>query len=495
MNQKTKIAKLWNNYPLFLKRFILLLLLLFIVALILFCNNGDSTEQTIRSTSLKRMVTKEDGYERIDYVDEDGTITYAADKHYATLIREKGDHTILETFLGADGKPVQQNLGHYSILRLFNQDEKEYKTIYLDMDGQPTMNRAGYAIIERVFNDEGKTHSEMYFDKNEQPVESKLSGYGRIYEYDENGRNIKSIYLGADGKPAISGNGYSIICSTYYEEGDNKGRVKNEYYYNEKEEPIKLKDGQYGLHRDYDTVGRINTYTYLGIDGMPTTTTDGYTTIIRSYYNDDSVKSDMYYDKDGLPIATSEGNYGRLRINGRTIWLDINGNEMQSFHNFIFSGKWFTLIMCIAVVIISSLINTKCNKVLLLLYSLLIIYLTLINRSESAGGINLSPFWSYRQLFTDKELTIGILNNILLFIPFATVLYNIHPTSKVIIAVIVFSILIELIQYCFSIGFCETDDVISNTFGGVTGYFLGMICPRFANITKKWIRRLIAEKG
>ena len=454
-------------------RIIIVVLIFLLLYLITQYANMDTSEEMVRSTSLIRKNSWFDGYERIDYVDEKGSITYAADKHYATKIIRKDNNKVFEEFYGTDGRPARQNLGYYYISRLYDKEGREYKTIYLDIDKKPVMTRAGYATVVRTFNKEGNIEFENFFDGNNKPIETNQFGYGCKYEYDNTGKNIKTIYLNIEKEPCITGQGFAIIHKSYYVEGDNAGRVKEEYYYDENEEPIRLKKGEYGLHIDYDQVGRPSTYTYLGIDAKLTVTIEGYTTIKRAYYNDDSVKCDFYYDQDGLPVALSGGQYGVLRKKGQSIWLDVKGNEIKSFRNLLFGSIWFSLIMCVLIISISTFLSNTFNKVLLVLYGMFIIFVTLLNRNESAGGINLIPFWSYRQVFQDKELTIGIIKNLLLFIPFAAVLYNIIQTkAKTIFSVFIASIIIEAIQYIWNIGLCEIDDVISNTIGGLTGYWL-----------------------
>ena len=464
--------------------FVLLLFLAFLIVLTV--NHQDSRETMIRSTSLEKKITYGADYERINYIDEKGSITYAADKHYATLIIQKNDNSVLEEYYGTDGEPARQVLGNYFVHRLYDDNKREYKTIYMDLDKNPVITRIGYAIVIRTFNDKGKVDKELYFDNKNQPVETKAQGYGCKYVYDEKGQSIKTIYLGADGQPIISGQGFAIVHKTYYEDGDNKGRIKDEYYFDEKEQPIKLKNGQYGIHKDYDMLGRMNTYTYLDADGNPINTLEGYSTIIRSFYNDDSDKSDMYYDKDGNPVALSKGQYGILRKEGRNILLDKNGHEMESLYNLLYGLKWFSIIMCFIAVIISSFLNRKYNVILLILFFLIIIFLTTFNRSSASGGINLVPFWSYRRIIENNEIAIQILNNILLFIPFGTILYRVWPTKKSILVVVLFSALIELVQCFMNIGLCEIDDIISNSIGGCIGYSVGKSIDNIKNKNKEY---------
>ncbi len=471
MNQKSPYKQITRNSA--LKCVFFILIIVFLIVLFVISIKEDESEKLVRSDSLQRVVTKSEGYERIDYVDEKGNITYAADKHYATLIRIREENQMLDKYYGTDGKQIKQILGNYSVLRLYNQAGQEYKTEYQDINGEPMVNRDGYAIIERTFNKEGRIDTELYYDENGTPVKTNLLGFGRRYKYDDKGRIESIIYMGLDGKPEMCGHGYAIVHKTYYEKGEYINWTKDEFYFDEKGEPIRLSIGQFGLHREYDKEGRINLYTYLGIDGLPTTTINGYTTIKRTYYNDDSVKCDMYYDKDGNPIALSEGQYGVLRKDGRNIWLDINGNEKKSFHNLIFGSKWFSLSACLIVVFISFFTKRKIALIILSLYVLLVIYMTLMKRNENAWGINLTPLWSYRQIFVNQGLATEILNNILLFVPFTALLYKIYPKSKIILFAFLLSLFIEMIQYCLHIGLCEIDDVISNTLGGFIGYQVG----------------------
>ena len=453
---------------------ILVIVLTFIFLLIIaFWVSIDISEVMNRSTSLQRKISNGDGYERIDYVDKNGSIAYAADKHHATMIIRKEDNTVLEEFYGTDGQPTKQNLGYYYIKRLYDKNGREYETLYLDLDKKRVMTRAGYASVKRIFDDKKNIVTEKYYDEYEKPVETSMQGYGCTYEYNGEGRNTKTIYLGLEGKPHITRQGFAIIYKKYFEDGKNKGKVKEEYYFDEKEKPIKLKDGYYGLQKNYDDVGRINTYTYLDADGNPTITNKGYTTIVRSYYNDDSVERELYYDKVGKPVALDKGQYGVLRKEGRSILLDENGRDIKSFHNLLYGAKWFSILACFIIVLVSSFLSAKSNVILIILYSFFILYVTIINRSNSSNGVILIPFWSYRQFFINEELAIEIFNNILLFIPFASILYNVYSTKRLLLVVLLFSILIEFCQFLLGAGLCEIDDVISNLLGGHIGYLLG----------------------
>ena len=80
-------------------------------------------EGAIRSSSLQEITTIEGNTERTDFIDADGNITYAADKHYATVIKTTRDYQLLEEYFDASGKPAKQSTGYYSLLREFNEND------------------------------------------------------------------------------------------------------------------------------------------------------------------------------------------------------------------------------------------------------------------------------------------------------------------------------------------------------------------------------------
>lgn len=71
-----------------------------------------------------------------------------------------------------------------------------------------------------------------------------------------------------------------------------------------------------------------------------------------------------------------------------------------------------------------------------------------------------------------RQETIYWLENFLLFIPFGLLFPNKESWIRVVIIAATFSAFIEICQFIFVLGECELDDVIANTIGALTGYFL-----------------------
>ena len=102
--------------------------------------------------------------------------------------------------------------------------------------------------------------------------------------------------------------------------------------------------------------------------------------------------------------------------------------------------------------------------------------------ADSERGYNLIPFWSYwdygehsyfMEMFGENIL------NVLLFVPIGFLagcgLRGV-TWKKVLLLGGGFSVFVELLQFVFKKGFCETDDVIHNVLGCIIGYGLWRVC-------------------
>ena len=120
-----------------------------------------------------------------------------------------------------------------------------------------------------------------------------------------------------------------------------------------------------------------------------------------------------------------------------------------------------------------------CSTLLLAEWTLLILCATVIFReTNNERGYNLIPFESYFNYGTQSyflEMFGENILNVLLFVPigFLTGCGLQRMTwKKVLILGGGYSVLIELLQFIFKKGFCETDDVIHNVLGCIIGYGL-----------------------
>lgn len=104
---------------------------------------------------------------------------------------------------------------------------------------------------------------------------------------------------------------------------------------------------------------------------------------------------------------------------------------------------------------------------------------TIFTRSVGTRELILMPFRSFAEVKEQPELYRSMLMNVFLFFYYGLTIPFILPdrvSHKLVLSVItgmLFSIIIEFLQFVFHLGRCETDDVIMNTLGtflGIGGY-------------------------
>ena len=442
-------------------------------------------EQLFRSSSLCEKVTYKDNIERLDFVDDKGDITFASNKHYATVIKTKGRDSVREEYFDEKGNPAEQTLGHYGLMREYNELGQDYKITYLDINREPTMNNYGYAVVVREYDEKGRINRELYFDNNEKPVKTRFLASACSKEYDDNDRMIAIYYLDIEGNYVVTSWGYAIAHFSYYESGSFAGRIKFEYYFDDKLLPTTLANGQSGLYHEYDEYGRSILLTYLDADGNPIVNHEGYTTIKRTYYADDSVQTELYYDINGNPICLSEGQYGFLYRKGEKIYINAEGKEIFSLKNYLYNNQAGVILLSILAIIISLVMNKRMNCVFIFLYCIFVLYMTLMHRDTGPARYNFVPFKSYMQINANPEAIWGIINNILLFVPIGAALYRIYPRAKILFIPLILSVAIEALQLIMGIGHCELDDIIHNGFGGLAGFQIAKLTTCLWNRIKK----------
>lgn len=124
---------------------------------------------------------------------------------------------------------------------------------------------------------------------------------------------------------------------------------------------------------------------------------------------------------------------------------------------------------------------------LFLVYLLAVGYVTLFSRSKTSdAGIYLFHFDVFQKVIKTRSFALlnHVLLNIVLFIPlgFLFPFIDSTETGKIVTVVLIglmIATLIETTQMLLSIGQCDLTDILANTFGMLTGYFLFLLCRRF----------------
>ncbi len=128
-----------------------------------------------------------------------------------------------------------------------------------------------------------------------------------------------------------------------------------------------------------------------------------------------------------------------------------------------------------------------------ILYIAILLY-ALFFKSIGATGVNLVPFSTIMSYMTEMAnnnsgaAIKNILANIFLFIPlgfYAGILLRKRRMIITIMVIILIPIIVELIQYIWSLGICDVDDVILNVFGGLIGILVLKAVEKLYSMVKK----------
>lgn len=104
-----------------------------------------------------------------------------------------------------------------------------------------------------------------------------------------------------------------------------------------------------------------------------------------------------------------------------------------------------------------------------------ILYATLFSRDPAAAELHLIPFSSFARAAVRPEMYRSMLMNVFLFVPLGLSLPFVlrgSTAKRIWLTVLIgflLSMTIETIQYLFSLGLVETDDVLCNTLGAAVG--------------------------
>lgn len=125
--------------------------------------------------------------------------------------------------------------------------------------------------------------------------------------------------------------------------------------------------------------------------------------------------------------------------------------------------------------------------VLFIIYILALAYLLFaaesFGRTGGYAGVNLIPFSEIHRYLTNihtiglMRVAINVLGNVVLFVPFGYALPSLFGAGRrrpvlYVFLCMVFSIMIELMQFVTNTGCCDVDDVLLNTLGGLCGYLV-----------------------
>lgn len=117
------------------------------------------------------------------------------------------------------------------------------------------------------------------------------------------------------------------------------------------------------------------------------------------------------------------------------------------------------------------------SRIMLLISILGIVYVTLFREGTHNREVYLMPFHIFSEAAGETDFYRSMLMNIFLFVPFGlftpfSVSDRLKTGKKILLTVsaaVILSVIVEIMQYIFFKGRCETDDVLCNALGALIG--------------------------
>lgn len=403
---------------------------------------------------------------QINYVDLDGNITYAIDKHYASVVKlmDLSGRVVKEQFYDAEGYPAKQVSGYYGISYKYGLSDFIQETTYLDEYGNACIIDNGYAIVKHTYDFNNNVVCDIYYDLQLNPVQCVGGYYGVRKEY-KNGVYFAVNYLGKDMELINNSQGYARKTYKY----DKNNMTNIEMYYDSKGRATSLQEGQFGMRYITNEENRIIQITYLNEQGDPMITKSGYTSLKRTYYRDGAIDTEMYFDINEKPKALSKGQYGIKKSGNINFLLDKNGHNMLCIDNILNGLPYMVVVFGCIICLVIWILPKPVSIFITIVYTIFILYETLMFREVGKARANLIIFSYADQFLTEQSVRVGVINNIWLFVPLGAGIYKVFKKKWVLLLLFLFSASIEVIQYMTGFGIAELDDIFGNTLGGLIG--------------------------
>lgn len=213
------------------------------------------------------------------YFDTTGNITSCVHGYHGKLIEyDRFGNVAKMTFIGSDGKPVNNIEGIAIQRNIFDNKNNNIKIEYLDSDMKlATCKSLGYAYSTAKYNDRGLQIEMAFYDADRKPINSAQRFHKAISKYDDDGLLLMYYTLDEDGEyiDALMNNTYasklvnifndngeqiccalfdhdedlSAISAFYMEDGVMKGALSRQFFYGVA--TMQYPDGSTELY-DYD---------------------------------------------------------------------------------------------------------------------------------------------------------------------------------------------------------------------------------------------------
>ena len=347
---------------------------------------------------------------------------------------------------------------------------------YVDANGHVTFNPdLGYASAVKTLDDRGNTLQTMYLNADGSPALMRGWYSGIAREYDAQSRLTRLTYLDGQGDPQENSYGTAGESNEY----DDRGLLILRRYFDAKGQPASSLGGQYAVRWTYDAQGRQTSQTYLDAAGEPVLSRYGYARVVYDYDSESRLSEERYFDEQGDPAADRDGASGLRYLYGsdgqtETVPIGAPRSPLSSLLRRLSGQPALCAAAALLLILLAACCPRRAQLALLLLYIAGVLFLTLGGRSRHYEPTMLRFFWSYARFLTSRTLRRQIINNILLFVPVGTLLMLMRAPRRGHAAAACLPFLIEGCQLLFSLGMFDLDDLVSNLLGLALGCVLGL---------------------
>ena len=261
-----------------------------------------TVDQSTASHMWKAAYDDRGNFTNMVYFGTDGKVTN-------TTITAKYDdrsNQIECAYFDSIGAPtLDQSSGVHKIKKTYDPCGRQIAEAYFDADGKPTLHTNGCAKITVKYDSRGNQIERACFDAEDWPATDESSNtHMWKAAYDECGNWTNWVYYGADGKPALSKDGYAMIRAKY---DDRDNRIEWACFDAEGRPTVNPADGSHMWKAGYDDCGNWTNWVYYGTDGKTAVVKDGYA-MVKAKYDERCNRIEWAcFDADGKPTVGEKG--------------------------------------------------------------------------------------------------------------------------------------------------------------------------------------------
>ena len=266
-------------------------------------------------------------------------------------VRDSKGRAIEIHYLGFDGKPKANKYGLAIKKFEYDQNDNWTNVSYFSANGELSSDGNGCPVVVLDNDKYGNRIKETYYDGNgglALRTDVNVSGFSYIVG---NGLRLKQSYLGIDGNPCYSSNGYAAVRYEYDENGyetklflldiedspiftafgyaqytcknDSKGNRLEVSFLDTENQLIERKDGYAKCVMEYDSLGNQTSIFYYDTKDSLCITTDGYAGTRFVYNEQNRIVQLTNYGTENQPV---ESNYGTIVMK---LKYNVQGNEVE----------------------------------------------------------------------------------------------------------------------------------------------------------------------